>query len=123
MLKEIGQISFRNRINPNIRSPIASLKPLFYPYLYFIQFYSSPYIVDDKLYHTSLVGKVIFKDAKLRDSEEYFDYIRDHIPINVADHIGYGYSSGTALQYEDNHTYVDIIVRGRNFPIDRLQQD
>lgn len=85
-------------------------------------FYSKPYIIENnQIYNTALFGKCIFTPT-FSESNEYFDYFGEHISINVKDSQGYGYSRGRGLQDTDNRQEIDFSIRGRDFPIERLQE-
>lgn len=89
-------------------------------YLRISHLYSNPYVINNnQLYNTSLFGSISMPNLGVHD--EYFKYFGEHISINIQDSKGYGYSSGRSLRDIENSQEKDFSIRGRNFPIERLQ--
>jgi len=97
--------------------------PLVMPCFRTMFLYSSPYEIDNKLYQTALFGKCIFTKKLTIGTTEYHEYFRDHLSIYMVDSTGIGYGSGGSTRYEeDNSQELDFSTRGRDFPIERLQE-
>lgn len=94
--------------------------PVAMPFIRIAYIYSRPYVIDNDLYNSVLLGKCIFKDQN-KHSTEYFDYFRDNIKIRVVDSNGAGYIGGSGARYEGNSPEIDFSIRGRNFPIEKLE--
>lgn len=95
---------------------------LFMPYLRMNFLYSNPYEIDNKFYQTALIGKCLFTKQGI-ETTDYPEYFRNHISISVLDSVGANYcSDGGMTRYEeDNGQEIDFLKRGRDFPIERLQ--
>ena len=95
-------------------------KSLIEPYLRIKFLYSTPYEIDNKFYQTALFGKCIFTQH-FNEEPEYYEYFRDHVSISVVDSAGADYSRGRSTSHEANSQETDFSIRGRDFPIERLQ--
>ena len=98
-------------------------KSLVMPYLRTKHLYSIPYEIDNKFYQTALYGKCVFTKKLTIATTEYHEYFRDHLSIYMVDSTGVGYSSGGGTRYEeDNSQELDFSTRGRDFPIEKIQE-
>lgn len=95
---------------------------LFTPYFRISFLYSNPYEIDNKYYQTALIGKCLFTKQGI-GTTDYHEYFTNHINISILDSVGADYTNdGSMSQYEDDKDQeIDFLKRGREFPIERLQ--
>ncbi len=106
--------SIKYKLIPKLPAPAVM------PFLRIAYIYSSPYVIDNDLYNSVLLGKCTFKDQTMH-SIEYSNYFRDNIKIRVVDSDGAGYIGGSGTRHEDYSSEIDFSIKGRNFPIEKLQ--